>query len=285
MVSSVHAVVITYAAIVSLVATPTLYTGLDIKLTTPETNLCFTIFVGYIMSDTIGSLYYNKAWCVRGWVSGWMGAAAQGGRWWGEGGRRLLRCCGAVVLWDGVVCVWGGAAEEPWPSRGNIVTRVLVCVLVCVLVGNGTGCRTAGMAVSGSTYGFTMSTATRHHRLRHTDLLCCHALCGTTINCQLTSFLSSLPTHRHSLCTLFLPTLPSIPLPSLLPPFTTFTHTHLHTHTHHHLQGRLESQPHSPRRGAPVLVAAPHGGVRPLPGSHRYHLRDHDTVRELPVVL
>ena len=70
MVSSVHAVVITYAAIVSLVATPTLYTGLDIKLTTPETNLCFTIFVGYIMSDTIGSLYYNKAWCVGGWVGG-----------------------------------------------------------------------------------------------------------------------------------------------------------------------------------------------------------------------
>jgi hypothetical protein len=64
------------------------------------------------MSDTIGSLYYNKAWCVRGWVSGWMGAAAQGGRWWGEGGRRLLRCCGVLRCCGAVgrrsVCVCGG---------------------------------------------------------------------------------------------------------------------------------------------------------------------------------
>ena len=64
MVSSVHAVVITYFAVAALVATPALYTGSDIMVTTPETELCFTIFVGYIMSDTLGSLYYNRAWCV-----------------------------------------------------------------------------------------------------------------------------------------------------------------------------------------------------------------------------
>ena len=76
-----------------------------------------------------------------------------------------------------------------------------------------------------------MSTAPRHHRLTYTDLLCYHALCGTTFNCQLTTFLSfyPFPTHRPSLCTLYSLHYFLYALPSFLPSFSALTHTHTHT--------------------------------------------------------
>ena len=65
LVSSIHAVVISVMAFQALAETPALYSSSDLMLVTPQTTITFKVFWGYILQDTLGSIYYNSKW------SGW----------------------------------------------------------------------------------------------------------------------------------------------------------------------------------------------------------------------
>lgn len=67
LVSTVHAVVIVFVCILAFWQEPSLFYSSDFFLQTPSSLLAMRIFLGYIVSDTVISLYYNSRW--SGWIA------------------------------------------------------------------------------------------------------------------------------------------------------------------------------------------------------------------------
>mmetsp|Transcript_8390 Transcript_8390/g.9395 ORF Transcript_8390/g.9395 Transcript_8390/m.9395 type:complete len:256 (+) Transcript_8390:110-877(+) len=86
MVSTVHAILVTALAFVALWQQPSLLSSADFFESTPLSLLTLRIFVGYVLSDLVPSLYYNVRWpgaipnLCHHWftILAWMGMGAGG---------------------------------------------------------------------------------------------------------------------------------------------------------------------------------------------------------------
>lgn len=63
--STIHAVLVVYLAVAALLESPEFYANSgdrDLHFTTPASQQCFQVFLGYILSDTFFVLWYRKRW-------------------------------------------------------------------------------------------------------------------------------------------------------------------------------------------------------------------------------